>query len=441
MLAFLEGDEQDSLLPADPRQRRAVLHCARAMRLHPRLPGWLLVLKKIRHGVTRWLTCPPVECRWDVIRVTHEVIGHAGVENTLLLAHEHFHWAGIKADITSYIKCCDACQRRHLVLSDLPELEEPELYAPLMHVHIDLAGPFQTPVLHVDGTVDTTASTYKTWVVLMVDYFTKVAEFVPVPTKEPTRIASAFWDHWICRYGVPEYVTSDNGTEFAAEFAHMLCRLGVYHIHTAVCHPSANGAVERLVRSFKDMLAKHVNDQPLAWIKAIPSVRMAYMRRLHTATGVSPFQMLMGFMPKLPLPVSMTLPSAAACAAEDVSVESYVQDLQEQLSCFDQHALAQIKAQYARNAQRWAERRKAQRIKQTTVALGVGDWVLELRDAAGPLAAQAVGPYRIVAFKGSTAVLETGSTAYRAMERFERHVTRLVRYLQPHQLRAAMAVL
>ncbi len=30
---------------------------------------------------------------------------------------------------------------------------------------------------------------------------------------------------------------TDNGTEFAAEFAHMLARLGVEHIHTSVAHP------------------------------------------------------------------------------------------------------------------------------------------------------------------------------------------------------------
>jgi len=54
----------------------------------------------------------------------------------------------------------------------------------------------------------------KVWVLNMVDYFTKAAEFVVVHTKEPSNICRLFYDHWICRYGVPSVVTTDNGTEF-----------------------------------------------------------------------------------------------------------------------------------------------------------------------------------------------------------------------------------
>ena len=100
---------------------------------------------------------------------------------------------------------------------------------------------------------------------MIVDYFTKVAEFVPIASKEPFVIARVFWDHWICRYGVPLAVTTDNANEFEVDFAHMLSRLGVHHIKTAVAHPSANGAVERLNKSIKTILKAHLNDNPTHW--------------------------------------------------------------------------------------------------------------------------------------------------------------------------------
>ena len=60
------------------------------------------------------------------------------------------------------------------------------------------------------------------------------------------------------------------------------------------------GAVVRLVQSFKDTLKKHVNNHVLSWLKALPSVRLAYMNRMHGAIGISPNEMLMGFRPHLP---------------------------------------------------------------------------------------------------------------------------------------------
>jgi hypothetical protein len=60
------------------------------------------------------------------------------------------------------------------------------------------------------------------YVVVMVDYFTKVAELYPVTEKSSLTVARAFYHAWICRYGVPQKVTSDNGKEFASHFHHML---------------------------------------------------------------------------------------------------------------------------------------------------------------------------------------------------------------------------
>jgi len=238
-----------------------------AVKLHPSIDGWLQVCKKIRHGPERWLVCPPLEYRWGVIRLLHEMLAHAGIEQTLAFTHLHFHWGGIKSDISKYIKCCDACQRQRMLLPDLPELQEPEIYGPFMHTHIDLAGPF----LHsVSG-----GQARKYWVIIIMDYYTRVAEFVPTTSKEAVRIAQLFDNEWICRYGVPEQLTSDNGTEVAAEFTHMLARLAINHIRTSVAHPSANGAAERLVQTMKRMLSRHVNDHPNAWLQSLSHIRMA----------------------------------------------------------------------------------------------------------------------------------------------------------------------
>ncbi len=223
LLHYLEGGEDPGLLPHDRQERQAVKHAAKNVQLHPKLPGWLFVHKFMRPaGCFKWLVCPPLQFRWNIIRMLHECFGHCGIEQSLIQLHMHFHWAGIKADVRLYVRCCDACQRRKLVLPDPPALQQPIIYGPFKHVHVDLAGPFEVspadrhPEQHATAARKPNGSKilHKAWVVLMVDYFTKVAEFGVVFSKGALDVSWSFWNAWVSRYGAPEHVTSDNGTEF-----------------------------------------------------------------------------------------------------------------------------------------------------------------------------------------------------------------------------------
>ena len=355
--------------------------------------------------------------------------------------HQHFHWNGIKHDITLYVKCCDSCQRSKLVHLDMPDLQQPAVHGPLQHVHVDLAGPFRTPSFDELGVRAKRKADLKAWVVLMIDYFTKVAEFAVVYSKEPAQIANVFYSNWVCRYGVPANVTTDNGLEFATDFSHMLARLGINHITTAVRHPSANGAVERLVKSFKQILTKHVNNHTMSWLKSLPYVRMSYMNRMHSAIGVSPHEMLMGFRPGLPLPVGEITKIATFEPAECDSVDAadHIANLQAHLNDLDQHALLEIESQFRRNALDW-HLRHAQKIGKRQ-QLHPGDLVLELDTTPGPLRAKARGPYIVKAVKpNGTIVLTSGQTDFKDRVDFERHISLLSKYydksnVQTEQLR------
>jgi len=345
----------------------------------------------------------------------------------------YFHWRGIREDVEKFVRACDACQRRKLALPELPDLQQPVVQpGPFKHVHIDLAGPFDTPLISIHGKITELkppAQPVKAHVVLMIDYFSKAAEFYVIYSKHAHQAAEAFYNGWLCRYGCPEFVTSDNGTEFDAEFAHMVARLGIQHVHTSACHPAANGAVERLVRSFKDILRKFVNDHPVHWVKAIPQVRMAYMARLHRALGgVSPFEMLHGCQPRLAAPIGMQLSSLNI--GESVEAQQYLAALQERFAQLDKQALTMIEKQFAQNKADW-QRRRSDFSRKASHALRPGDLVLEVDDNPdSALNAVVRGPYRIVELimDGAVAVLQTGSTHFKSGVTFNRHVSRLAKY-------------
>jgi hypothetical protein len=99
----------------------------------------------------------------------------------------------------------------------------------------------------------------------------------------------------------------------------------------------------------------------------------------------------------------------------------------------DESVLDSIRRQFQRNLSAYKARTARQR---STHGLKVGDFVLELRENVSSLDQPAVGPYRLVALEngGSTAVLETGMTAFRETQRFKRHVSNLARYYTAAQI-------
>ena len=444
LLAYVRNECAEVVLEALPARGAAhVRKAAGAFKVHPSIEDWLLVCKSIRGQGYRWLTCPPVSYRWDLIAGVHDALGHAGVEQVLAYMHQFYHWRGIKADIARFIKQCDACQRRKLVMPPLPELQEPVMHGPFDHVHIDLCGPFPTPLVDVHGQITWPKNPPKAWVVLMVDYFTKAAEFAVVYTKEPAAVARAFYYSWVCRFFVPAFVTSDNGTEFNNEFVHLLKRLGVKHIHTSVAHPAANGAVERLVKQFKSMLQRHINAHPQHWLQSVPVMRMQYMARLHAALGMSPQEMLYGRKPRLALPLSSPFVLQAAAVGvsvfpdvDPVTAHAHVQHMQQLMAEFDKNVLGLIKRQFARNAAAWSKNRCLVEGRLAHNQLQVGDLVLEIIENAPTLEECANGPFRVVGFQkdGAIAVLRTGETEFKPAREFTRHVSKLARFFDKYSV-------
>jgi hypothetical protein len=350
-------------------------------------------------------------------------------------------------DVSMFVKTCDSCQRRNLAMPQAPPLQEPVVHGPFEHVHIDLCGPFDTPLPDAHGRIVMPEKPLKAWVVLMVDYFTKAAEFAVVYEKTPAAVAKAFYYTWICRYFVPAYVTSDNGTEFEVEFVHLLARLGIEHVHTSAAHPASNGAVERVVKSFKSMLRAHVNEHPEHWLQSVPVVRMQYWSRLHKALGVSPHEMVFGRQPARIVPfvqvcqaAAVSLPVVAVVPDGCPSPLMHIAQLQAKLDQMDAEVFERIKAQFERNAAHWPMRLDNVRKRLQGQHLAVGDWMLETTPGPIPALLSGVkGPFLLVEFVGpgqQIAVLETGGTGFREKQRFQRHVRNLARYTAKHHLRA-----
>ncbi|XP_018406351.1 PREDICTED: uncharacterized protein K02A2.6-like [Cyphomyrmex costatus] len=91
---------------------------------------------------------------------------------------------------------------------------------------------------------------------IVVDAFSKWPEIYPTKTISAQRTVEIMEDIF-ARFGIPETLVTDNGTQFISEKFQSFClSYGIQHLRTPPFHPSSNGLTERFVDTFKRGLQK-----------------------------------------------------------------------------------------------------------------------------------------------------------------------------------------
>ncbi|GFX22111.1 retrovirus-related Pol polyprotein from transposon opus [Trichonephila clavipes] len=95
-------------------------------------------------------------------------------------------------------------------------------------------------------------------------------EAIPIPEITAEIVGRAFYEKWICRFGVPAKIVTDQGRQFEAELFRSIAAIcGAKVAHTTSYHPQCNGKVERLHRTLKGAIKAHNN---IRWTESLPTV-------------------------------------------------------------------------------------------------------------------------------------------------------------------------
>ena len=115
------------------------------------------------------------------------------------------------------------------------------------------------------------------YVLVMMDCFSRWTEACPLPDKTALAVADAFFQHIVCRFGMPSVIHSDQGREFENKVIPELCLLcGAHKTCTTPYHPESDGLVERFNRTLPMMLAMFAGENRDDWDDLLPAVMMAY---------------------------------------------------------------------------------------------------------------------------------------------------------------------
>ncbi|GFW02542.1 retrovirus-related Pol polyprotein from transposon opus [Trichonephila clavipes] len=123
-------------------------------------------------------------------------------------------------------------------------------------------------------------------------------EAIPIPEITAEIVGRAFYEKWICRFGVPAKLVTDQGRQFEAELFRSIATIcGAKVAHTTSYHPQCNGKVERLHRTLKGAIKAHNN---IRWTESLPTVLLGLRAAIRPDISYTIAQMVYGTSIKLP---------------------------------------------------------------------------------------------------------------------------------------------
>jgi hypothetical protein len=325
----------------------------------------------------------PYSLRGKILHLAHSVMasGHFGVGRTRKRILMYFHWPGVMKDVQRFCRSCDVCQRlgKCSKLQKVPMVLPPIVEKPFSRVSIDIVGPLNTT---------TKGNRY---VLTIVDHATHWPEAYPLPDRSSATVAKAFSD-FISRFGIPEAVLNDLGTEFKSElFQILLSFYGVSQLNCSVAHPQTNSVAERSHRVMKAMMTVFCDQcKSSDWDDALGHLLFAYREVPISEYGFSPYEMLFGRHVRGPLSIAFDSWWEAGEHEASPHVIDYMTDLRDNI----QVALETV---HQKQAEAQVKNKLYYDRKAREVTYQPGDSVLVLQTQPGkPLSLHLTGPHKVI---------------------------------------------
>jgi hypothetical protein len=135
---------------------------------------------------------------------------------------------------------------------------------------------------------------------VIVGKLTKLVMFIPSQTDMDTvETATKFFNHWYRWFGLPNKIISDKDGRFISRFWKELVRLTQTRLAMSTSHhPQTDGQTEKANITLEEMIRHYINYQQNNWGDLVPALEHAYNSSVHATTGLAPFMMMFGQIPR-----------------------------------------------------------------------------------------------------------------------------------------------
>ena len=237
------------------------------------------------------LYLPEGPLRTEAISACHDspLGGHYGKTKTTELVCRRFYWSGMYRRIQDFCSTCETCCRakssRHLPYGPLMSLQIPD--RPWSSVSLD----FLTDLPQSEG---------MTVILVVVDRFSKMSHFIPMPRiPDAEETAKAFIREIVRLHGLPSEVISDRGPQFVSHFwKRFLELLGIQQCLSSAYHPQSDGQTERAIQVLEQYLRCFVSYQQDDWVPLLPLAEFSFNNTVNASSQMTPFFVNSGVNPR-----------------------------------------------------------------------------------------------------------------------------------------------
>ena len=168
-------------------------------------------------------------------------------------------------------------------------------------VPLPVSGPFDRVAVDIMGPLPQSENGNK-YVIVFTEYLTRFVMARPLVSITARDVAECFMQTVVLEHGSPATLLSDQGANFLSALVKEICILcDTRKVNTTAYHPQTDGLVERFNKTLADMLSMYVNRKHTDWDKYLPFVVFAYNSSIQKTTRFSPFFLLYGREPRLPI--------------------------------------------------------------------------------------------------------------------------------------------
>lgn len=225
-----------------------------------------------------------------VMTQLHQNHGHQGIDRTSRLVQKRCYWPGMFTDIKEWCQDCERCQGS----------KDTQPVAHSFMGHLLASRPNE--IVALDFTILEPTRGGIENVLVMTDVFSKYTLAIPTRDQRAATVAQVLVNEWFYKLGVPSRVHSDQGRNFESALVQQLCQMyDITKSRTTPYHPAGNGQCERFNRTLHNLLRTLPAAQKSDWTTALPQMVFCYNTTPHQSTGESPYFLMFGQDPKLPV--------------------------------------------------------------------------------------------------------------------------------------------
>ena len=159
--------------------------------------------------------------------------------------------------------------------------------------------------------IDTKRPIYPTsegnnYIFVIVDAFSRYVTIMCAPKNNAHYAFTALFEYWFMKFGLPEEIRSDNGSEYInTELTHLCNYFEIKFKPSTTYAPWTNGLVEGTNKIIGQFIRTLLNEKYNNWSRKAKFFPFAYNTQYQTRLGMSPYEVVFSQKPRKPTKIKL----------------------------------------------------------------------------------------------------------------------------------------